>query len=245
MSAAASGWSSAIAPGPPPIPRGWHWATGIALAVLALAAISLRYAEGEAPMIVEEDEAVLVSLGGAARRLEAPPPEVETSANAPEVAERAEDAPPPSAPAQPRVVAGASDGDGRASSGTGGAGSGPVAPLPPPRAQPPAPPPRPRPAQVSRQFMEVSTLAYNSQIVYPRASLDNEEQGRGVLRVTVAHDGRVLDWKITRSTGHNRLDLEIQRVARMVNRLDPLPSDFDRDQAVVDIPIVFTIEYFD
>lgn len=239
---AAADWSSAIAPRPPPVPRRWHWAAGLACAALVLAAYSLRYAKSEEVVLAAEEESVIVSLGGPARRLEAPPEEVQTAEEAPVVAERAEDAPPPAPPKEARVVAGAADGDGRASSGAGGIGTGPPLPLPPPA---PLPPPPPKVTEVSRQFIQISIRAYTSKIVYPNASLTRGEEGRGVLRVTIARDGRVRDWDIIRSTGHGRLDREIQRVAKLVPRLDPLPADFSRNEAKVDIPITFAIEYFD
>jgi TonB family protein len=239
----ASAWSSAIAPSPPPIPRRWHWVAGLACASIALVAYSLRYADAEDLVLVAEEESVIVSLGGPAQRLEAPPEEVEVAEEAPVVAERAEDAPPPAPPAEPRVVAGAIDGDGRASSGGGGIGSGPPLPLPPPPPAPPPPPPQV--TEVSSQFVEISIRAYTSRIIYPGASLDRGEEGRGVLRVTIARDGKVRDWDIIRSTGHSRLDREIVRVAKLVSRLDPLPTNFARNEAKVDIPITFAIEYFD
>lgn len=241
MSVAAA-WSSAIAPSPPPVPRRWHWAAGIACAALALAAYSLRYAGSDDIILAAEEEKVIVSLGGPARRLEAPPEEVQTAEEAPVVAERAEDAPPPAPPKEVRVVAGATDGDGRASSGAGGIGTGPPLPLPSP---PPLPPSPPEVTEVSSQFIQISIRAYTSKIVYPNASLTRGEEGRGVLRVTIARDGKVKDWNITRSTGHGRLDREIKRVARRVPRLDPLPANFSRNEAKVDIPITFAIEYFD
>lgn len=240
---AASAWSSAIAPSPPPIPKGWHWAAGIACAALVLVAYSLRHAGSDEIVLAAEEEQVIVSLGGPARRLEVPPAEVQTAEEAPVVAERAEDAPPPAPPAEPRVVAGSRDGDGRASSGAGGIGTGPPLPLPPPPPAPPPPPPQV--TEVSRQFVEISIRAYTSRIVYPGGSLDRGEEGRGVLRVTIARDGRVKDWNIIRSTGHSRLDREITRVANLVPRLDPLPANFARSEAKVDIPITFAIEYFD
>lgn len=240
MSGAAIAWSSAIAPEAPPIPRQWHWLAGVALGALALTLVSLRYADAGEALMIAEEEAVVISLGGQARRLDPPPPEVETSEEAPQVAERADDAPPPAAPVEPRVVAGSAEGEGRASSGTGGGASGPPAPLPPP-----PPPPPPRPTAVSQRFVEISIREYSRQIIYPKMALDREQEGQGVLRVQIARDGSVLDWKLIRSTGHAQLDREIQRVARRVRRLDPLPANFAYDTTKVEIPITFTIEYFD
>lgn len=244
MSLAISGWSSAIAPHAPPVPRPAHWLAGLALAALLLALSALRYANVPENVAADEEAGVVVSLGGAVRRLEAPPPEVATAEEAPKIAERAENAPPPEAPAAPRVVAGAADGEGSASSGTSaGPARLPPAPAPPPSAAPqPAPP---RTVRVSRRFIEVSIRAYTSLIVYPSGSLNAEEEGRGLLKVTIARDGKVLDWQLARSTGYERLDREIRRVAAQVVRLDPLPADFSRDTAEVEIPITFAIEYFD
>lgn len=99
--------------------------------------------------------------------------------------------------------------------------------------------------QVTDEFINISRRAYMAQIVYPAAALRREQSGTGVLRVTIARDGRVLEWRLVQSTGHGRLDDEIRRVADIVTRLDPLPANFSRTMAEADIPIMFVLEYVD
>ncbi len=239
MSARVADWSSAIAPNRPPVPREWHWAAGLACAVVMLASVSFQYAQGDAVLDAPEEEAVVVTLGGQASRLDPPPPEVETQQEVEVVAERAEDSPPVAVPVDPRAVAGSEDVQGPPRSGTG-AGTEPAPP--PPAPPPPPPPPPPQPTQVTQRYVDISVQAYAQRMIYPPSSLSRGDEGQGILRVTVARDGKVLDWSIARSTGHDRLDKEIRRVARVVKRLEPLPANFAYDSTRVDIPITFTIE---
>ena len=223
---------------------------GLVAAVALLAGAVLHYAhEVPATVASEEAEAVVVALGaGPARRLEAPPAGVEAAEEATVVAERAEDAPPPTAPPQPRKVAGFADGDGPPSSGTGGMGTGPPAVLPPPPPPRPAPAPPPVPAApppLDYNFIQKSHRIYMQQIVYPAASLRRREQGTGILRIVIDRSGKVLDWRLRQSTGFERLDEEIRRVAGITRQLDPLPDAYPADRAEADLKIIFFIEYVD
>ncbi|WP_299322919.1 energy transducer TonB [Parasphingopyxis sp.] len=234
-------WTSAIAPEHPPIPKDWHWMAGLGVAALILVATALGFAERAIPDAGEDVEAMVVSLGGGARTLEPPPPGVETTDQPSVPAERAEDAPPPTAPPQPRALPSFSASDGRPSSGTG---AGRI-PSPPPAARPPPPPPPARTTQLSRRFIDISQRAYMGRIVYPRDALSRQQQGTGILRVVIDRSGRVVEWQLVQSTGHRRLDAEIERVAREVRQLDPLPSDYAGNRAEARIPIIFFIEYPD
>lgn len=246
-------WTSAIAPTPPPVPANGHWLMGLIAAIAILAGAALHYAGGEtATVAYEEAEAVVVALGaGPARRLEAPPAGVEAAEadEATVVAERAEDAPPPAPPPEPRKIAGFSDGEGRLSSGTGGTGTGPPAvlpPPPPPASRPAPPPPKPAaPPPLDYNFIQKSHRIYMEQIIYPAASLRRREQGMGILRVVIDRSGRVLDWRLRKSTGYERLDQEIRRVAQITKQLDPLPDAYPADRAEADLKIIFFIEYVD
>ncbi len=236
-------WSSATAPDPPPLARTQHWMMGVALAAAILLAAGMRYAGGAIPEASEEIEAVVVSLGAAAQRLEAPPPGVETVEEEPSVvAERAEDAPPVTAPPEPRKVVAFSQGDGAITSGTG-AGAGPPAPPPPP---PPAPPPRavPPPA-LTANFRMRSQRYYMDRVVYPALSLRRLESGAGTLRIRINRSGEVLSAELVKSTGHRRLDDEIRRVAGIVRQIDPLPANYPAETAVTDLTINFVLEYYE
>ncbi len=236
-------WSSALSPQAPSIPRRRDWSTGMLIAALVATGGAWWYALGDhslKPMEQEQEERVVVALGGsAARKIEAPPKDSPVSDKPPVLAERAADAPPIAPPPEPRPVQGWLQGDGAFSSGTGGTA---LAPSPPP---PPAAPPAPRaeaPVGVSAYFTRISTERYYRLIVYPQGSLDEREEGVGVLAVTITPDGTVLGWKLVETTGKPRLDGEIKRVAGKVQKLDPLPADFPGKRAVVQITITFKIE---
>ena len=234
-------WSSALSPQAPVIPRARHWTVGTAFATACCAGFSVWYASlDHSTNILDqvEEERVIVALGGSApQRIEAPPPPVDTPVTdtPPPLAERAKDAPPIAPPPEPRPVVQWTQGTGEFSSGTGGTASEPAPPPPPP------PPPPPRPAGVSHQFTEISTARYARLIVYPTASLRQGEQGLGILAVTITPDGKVISWELAKSTGVDRLDQEIRRVAKKVKRLDPLPAGFSGSVAIVRIPVNFKI----
>jgi len=236
-------WTSAIAPERPPIPRPEHWGLGLAVAAAMLGALAWQYTGSTAITEVEGVEEVIISLGGPAQRLEPPPPELQTGGEEALAAERADDAPPPAPPPQPRSVAAVESSEGRISSGNIGSGTQPVPAPAPPAPPPPAPPPA-RTATLTGDFQAMSTRAYMAQVQYPQAALRREQSGVGILRVIVARDGRVLDWQLVSSTGHERLDDEIRRVAGIVHQLDPLPSSFPNEQARVDIRITFMLEFY-
>lgn len=233
-------WSSAISPHTPPVPGLAHWAGGMLISVAALAFAIYVYADENMPEPVGDGaslEEVIVSLGAPAQRLEPPPPPPPDVPPLPPQepqapTERAEDAPPPEAPPQPRPVIPAAPSDGRLSSGFG-TGTVPAPPAPPP------PPPPPPPQELSQRFIDFSTAAYVSQIEYPYESLRRREQGTGQLIVVIDRQGRVLEWRLMRTTGHERLDREIERVARRVEQLDALPDYYERPTATLIIPFSF------
>lgn len=241
-------WASALSPQEPFKPRARHWAAGVAAMIGCTAAAAVWYASLDHSIESLgdlEEERLVVALGGSApRRIDAPPKALQDApvSDPPYVvAERAKDAAPIAPPPEARPVAQWSDGEGRLSSGTGGAAQAPSPPAPP--APPPPPKPKPQgPVGLGGKFAEVSTVRYASLIVYPPASLRQEEEGLGILAVVIKPDGRVVSWSLEKSTGWQRLDQEIERVARKVKRLDPLPAGFTGKVAVVRVPINFKIE---
>ncbi|MEO0983006.1 MAG: energy transducer TonB [Pseudomonadota bacterium] len=233
----ARGWRSALSPQRPPIPTNSHWAVGLTLAAGLLAASIYVVAERNMPDVIEDDggeEAMIVALGAPAQRLEPPPvetpPEPQPEPQTP--TERAEDAPPPEPPPQPRPVAPPAPSDGRLSSGFG-TGQGPPAPPPPPPV---------RRTTLDQGFIDISTREYVRRVEYPYEALRRGIQGRGRLRVRIDRSGRVVEWRLAQSAGHRLLDREIERVAKQVEQLDPLPDDFGRRTADLIIPFAFVIE---
>lgn len=241
-------WSSALSPHRPSVPRQRDWTAGLVGAALVATAAAYWYARQDhsaQPVEQEQEERVVVALGSAAQRLEtppAPPKDTPTVDKPPVVAERAKDAPPIAPPPKPRPVMTWTQGNGEFSSGTGGTAA---TPSPPPPAPPPPPPPPPRkesPINAGAYFDKISTARYSRMIVYPERSLEDGEQGVGVLAVVITPDGTVRSWSLIQSTGKSRLDAEIKRVAGLVRTLDPLPADFPGKRAIVQITITFHIQ---
>ncbi len=238
-------WMSALSPHRPPVPGTAHWTAGIVVSVVALSAAVYGVAAGSLPDRVDHDaqlDSVIVSLGAPAQRLEPPPPlppdmpppePVEPQAPT----ERADDAPPPEAPPQKRALPQASANTGQLSSGFG---SGPPAPppLPPP---PPPPPPPPKRVELDQRFVDISSAAYLRRIDYPYEALRRNIQGNGLLLVEIDRQGTILSHELVQSTGSRLLDREIERVAREVRQLDPLPDYYPRQTAKLFIPFSFVL----
>ena len=231
------GWSSAISPQRPPVPRSYHWLGGLVVSMVALSTSVYMYARSSLPEPISDDEVVesmIVALGAPAQRLEPPPPpppDLPPPEPEPPTAptERADDAPPPEPPPQPRPVIQPAPDDGRLSSGFG-TGTEPA---------PPPPPPPPPPVELRRDFIDMSTAQYVSRVSYPYEALRRRHQGIGHLLVTVDRQGNVRKWKLVKSTGHITLDREIQRIAKQVDSLDPLPAYYDRQTASFIVPFHF------
>jgi TonB family protein len=237
-------WSSALSPQAPSIPRTRDWSLGIMVSLALATAAGLWFtgldhsvAGGEE----EVEERVVVALGGsAAKKLEAPPPpkDAPVTDTPPPLAERAKDADPIAAPPEPRAVQTWTQGVGDYSSGTGGKLALPSPPAPPKPAPSPPPPPEP---QVSQQFIRISTAQYSRLVVYPDESLAKNEEGVGDLLITMERDGTVVKWELVGSTGFERLDNEVRRIARKVKTLEALPDDFPSRQVRFLIHITFKI----
>lgn len=81
----------------------------------------------------------------------------------------------------------------------------PPEPVPPPAA-PPAPPPPAAPPRVPVRVGAVVLAKDCEKPVYPAASIRANESGVVLLNMLIDLDGRVLDSKVERSSGHRRLD---------------------------------------
>ncbi|MBV9862831.1 MAG: energy transducer TonB [Alphaproteobacteria bacterium] len=104
----------------------------------------------------------------------------------------------------------------------------PVAAMPPPRAAPaPAAPPAPTPAPAPVSGDVVA--GFRSRLLahlqrykeYPRSAQERQEQGTVVLHFTMDRDGRVLSYRVERSSGSADLDAAVET---MIQRAQPLPS---------------------
>ena len=144
----------------------------------------------------------------------------------------------------------------------------PTPPAPPPSTQAAAPPVPPRPSlQRSVDLRDVAGLApsqataagsstgsaaeanYASLLFraidrvrfYPVGARDRGEQGRVVLRVTIAADGRLLDAFIAQGSGYPDLDAATIDMARRAAPYPPLPRALGAERASFNVPVIFGI----
>jgi protein TonB len=80
----------------------------------------------------------------------------------------------------------------------------------------------------------------DAHLVYPESARRRGEQGAVVLRLTLAHDGRVLDADLRHGSGSDVLDdaaLDLLRDARL-----PAAGPDDPPRLVIDKPIRFHLD---
>jgi protein TonB len=76
---------------------------------------------------------------------------------------------------------------------------------------------------------------------YPIGARDRGEEGRVVLRVTIAADGRLLDAYIARGSGFPELDAATIEMARRAAPYPPLPRALGAERASFNVPVIFGI----
>jgi protein TonB len=129
-----------------------------------------------------------------------------------------------------------------------------TADLPPPEAQRPekveeAKPPAPvtaAPAKggaphVDRSWQTLVLRKLQQLKRYPSGAQARREQGVALLAFSVDRDGRVLQSKIVRSSGHADLDNEVMAMIERAQPLPPFPSSMSEAQLSLTVPIRFTL----
>jgi protein TonB len=113
----------------------------------------------------------------------------------------------------------------------------------------PAPPPLPRGSpdfllgQTKTRDTYFNRLARHiSQFrLYPASSRSRNEQGRVVMRVTVARDGHLLDVKVEKSSGYPTIDAAEIETIRKASPFPPLPPDIPGERVVFILPITYEL----
>jgi protein TonB len=75
---------------------------------------------------------------------------------------------------------------------------------------------------------------------YPEDSRRRGEQGAVLVRLTVAHDGRLLDFAVLRGSGYDELDDATRAMFRHV-RLPAAPLDSDPPEATLNKPVRYVL----
>lgn len=76
---------------------------------------------------------------------------------------------------------------------------------------------------------------------YPRAAQQRRQQGRAMLRFTIDRSGKVLDYKIEKSTGYDTLDQAVVAMIQRASPLPPMPADMTKDHLELLVPVPFTL----
>ncbi len=103
--------------------------------------------------------------------------------------------------------------------------------------------PPPRPVQITPPSMKSSprSLASALNACYPSASRRLNEEGRVVATVTIGTDGRMSDFRVTQSSGFERLDGATECVIRKLT-FNPGKRDGQPIEAQATLPVTFKLE---
>ena len=76
---------------------------------------------------------------------------------------------------------------------------------------------------------------------YPRRARARGEEGTVLLRFKIDRGGRLLMWRIDRSSGHPALDREVEAMLQRAEPLPPLPPEMTQAQLELAVPIQFRL----
>ncbi len=74
---------------------------------------------------------------------------------------------------------------------------------------------------------------------YPRRARTRRQQGTAILSFVMDRKGNVLDYHITKSSGHKLLDTEVAAMIERANPLPTMPDDMDSGRLEVVVPVAF------
>ena len=76
---------------------------------------------------------------------------------------------------------------------------------------------------------------------YPRSARLRRIEGAVLLYFSIDRDGRLLAYRIERSSGHRMLDTETIAMINRAQPLPPIPGDMSRDKLEVVVPVQFSL----
>lgn len=77
---------------------------------------------------------------------------------------------------------------------------------------------------------------------YPMLARRRHEEGVVVLRFVIHADGAFTSLQVARSSGHASLDEAAQETVQRVRRFPPLPSELQRSQLQIEVPLAFRLQ---
>lgn len=76
---------------------------------------------------------------------------------------------------------------------------------------------------------------------YPRIARRLRQEGTAYLRFTMDRDGRVMDYRLERSSGHEALDDEVRELIQRAQPLPRPPAEMGNSTLEMIVPVQFTI----
>jgi protein TonB len=77
---------------------------------------------------------------------------------------------------------------------------------------------------------------------YPRVALDNNWEGRSVVRLAIGADGRIASIGVSTSAGHGVLDRQAVDMIRRAKEAVQIPSPLLGTPFVIEIPVIYDLE---
>ena len=77
---------------------------------------------------------------------------------------------------------------------------------------------------------------------YPWRAQRRHSEGVAYLQFVVAQDGKVLRYRIQRSSGHRLLDEAVERMIEKANPLPPIPPELGKDHLEIVVPVEFYLK---
>jgi protein TonB len=96
-------------------------------------------------------------------------------------------------------------------------------------------------AGAAADYMSILQAWLEKHKEYPRSARLRRIEGAVLLYFAIDGDGRVLSYRIERSSGHRMLDNETLAMIDRAQPLPPIPADMDRDRLEVVVPVQFSL----
>jgi protein TonB len=104
----------------------------------------------------------------------------------------------------------------------------------------PAPVPAPVPSGPSPDYLALLQSKIQRSLEYPRSARQAGIQGAPVLWFALDGAGRLLEWRIVRSSGHEQLDREAEAALRRAAPFPPIPDSYG-GRMEVQVPVAFRL----
>lgn len=97
-------------------------------------------------------------------------------------------------------------------------------------------------AGAAADYMSVLQAWLEKHKEYPRSARLRRIEGAVLLYFSIDRDGRLLAYRIERSSGHRMLDTETIAMINRAQPLPPIPNDMSRDKLEVVVPVQFSLK---